>query len=321
MPSTVRMRFSLLLVCVLLSLSSDVYPWGGEGHRAIAEAARGMLTPEAKAKIEKILGNDDLAAIAGWLDDVRLAKKHQSGPLKNDPEAMELNAKFPMNEVWHYVDLPVGFTQYSDTALSASPEDIVHAIRHAIGVLEGKASDMTDRQALRVLVHLVGDAHQPCHAAAGYFDCSDPEHPKLVSDPERARTMPNDRGGNQLFFSQSLQLHRFYDDEIVMDLMRAAPDQPLTQQLIAAQRDQSWRTPGDYHQWAEQWIDDSAAQCIEVYRGITFGHCTLKPDGTIDRIEITLPERFWERQMQMARGQMSKAAAHLAQLLNRIAFK
>jgi hypothetical protein len=297
------------------------YPWGGDGHRAIAEAARGMLTPEARAKVEKILGNDDLAATAGWLDDVRLAKKHHSGPLKDDPEAKAFNAKFPMNEVWHYVDLPVGSTVYSDTAPSASKDDIVHAVHHAIDVLEGKDADMTDQQALRVLVHLVGDAHQPCHAAAGYFDCSDPSQPKLIGDPEIARTKPNDRGGNQLFFSESLQLHRFWDDTIVKDLTAAEPNQPLTQQLAALSTSQKWGMSGDYHDWAKKWIEDSATQAIEVYRGMAFGPATMKPDGTIDRIEITLPDQFWERQMQMAKVQFAKAAYHLAQLLNRIQFK
>src|SRR5476651_2142770 len=95
-----------LLLCLMLLSGPRAYPWGGDGHRAISEAARGMLTPEAKAKIEKILGNDDLAAIGGWLDDVRLAKKHHTGPLKNDPEAKEFNGRFPANDVWHYVDLP-----------------------------------------------------------------------------------------------------------------------------------------------------------------------------------------------------------------------
>lgn len=311
----------LLLVCVLWFIAPQAYPWGGDGHRAIAEAARGMLTPEARAKIEKILGNDDLAAIAGWLDDVRLAKKHRSGPLKDDPEAKEFNARFPMNEVWHYVDLPVGFTKYSETALSASNDDIVHAIHHAIDVLEGKVSDMTHQQALRVLVHLVGDAHQPLHSAAGYFDCSDPQHPKLVSDPEIARSKPHDRGGNQLFYTNLLQLHALWDNEIVKELARAVPDRPLAQQVAEEAKKQYWHSIDDYHYWPQIWIEDSAMQAIEVYRGITFGQATMRADGTIDRIEITLPNQFSERQLPMAKVQMAKAALHLASLLNSIRLK
>ena len=313
---------SLLCLCLLLALNVPGYSWGGNGHRAIAEAARGMLTkPETAAKIAKILGDDHLAAIAGWLDDVRLARKHHSGPLKDDPETQEFNARFPANEVWHYVDLPVGTTVYAESSPFASKDDIVHAIHHAIDVLEGRASDLTDRQALRVLVHLVGDAHQPLHCAAGYFDVSDRAHPKLVSDPAIAASKPQDRGGNQLFYSGPLQLHALWDNEIVEDLIHVSPAQSLAAQLADDAARQPWLTPGDYHQWAEKWVEDSAAQANEVYRDITFGPATMRSNGNIDRLEITLPEGYVEKQMPRARIQMAKAAAHLAQLLDRIRFK
>jgi hypothetical protein len=312
------MKFPFLLLCTFLCFVVPAYPWGGDGHRAIAEAARGMLTTDARAKVIAILGNDDLAAVAGWLDDVRLAAKRQTGPLKDDAEAKEFQAKFPRNDEWHYVDLPVGFTKYSDTAPSASPNDIVHAIHHAIDVLEGKAADMTKKQALRVLVHLVGDAHQPLHATAGYFDCSDAAHPKLVSDPELARSKPHDRGGNQLFFNAQLQVHRYYDDYLPKDVAMTAPRQSLAKLLASEARGAKLATPGEYHHWAEQWIEESAAQAAELYRGMAFGKATLRADGSIDRIEITLPASFWERQAPVAKSQLTKAAVRLAQLLNAI---
>jgi hypothetical protein len=314
------MKTYLRVFCALLLAVTRAYSWGGNGHRAITEAAAGMLTPKAKASVVKILGNEDLASIATWLDDVRLAKKHHSGPLKEDAEAKEFK-RFPLNEVWHYVDLPVGSMVYSEAAPSVSPNDIVHAIHHAVNVLEGRMSDMTDLQALKVLVHLVGDAHQPLHSVAGYFDCSDPAHPKLISDPVIARTKSNDRGGNQLFFGKSLQLHRFWEDTIVKDLAARTPERPLAQGLAAFGANENWKTSGDYHPWAERWIEDSASQATEVYRGLVFGSATVKADGSIDRIEIILPDQFWERQMRLAKVQMAKAVIHLADLLNNIQFK
>ncbi|HEY3900546.1 MAG TPA: S1/P1 nuclease [Chthoniobacter sp.] len=315
------MRFPVLFLGALLILAVNAYPWGGEGHRAIAWAVRTQLSPEARAKIEKILGNDDLAAEAGWLDDVRIARRRHSGPLKDDPEAQEFNNRFSKNDVWHYIDLPVGSATYAESSPLASKDDIVHAIDHAIDVLEGRASDLTERQALRVLIHLVGDAHQPLHAAAGYYDLSDSAHPKLVSDPAIAATKPHDRGGNQLFYDGALQLHALWDDVMVMDLIRATPHQSLASQLRAEADNQNWMTPGDYHHWAEKWIEDSAAQAVEVYRGIVFGAATIGPKDTIERIEITLPEGYVEKQLPRAKTQLAKAAAHLAQLLNSIRFQ
>jgi hypothetical protein len=313
---------TLLPVLFLWLLTSTGYPWGGEGHRAIAQAAELQgLDPAVTAKIEKILGNRDLSAIAGWLDDVRLARKRHVGPLKDDPEAAEFNARFPSNEVWHYVDLPVGSVTYSVSSPFASADDIVHALHHAIDVLEGKASDLTERPALRVLVHLVGDAHMPLHSAAGYFDVSDPAHPRLISDPALVATKPHDRGGNALFYDRALQLHALWDNELVVDLIRLTPHQPLASALHAESDAGNWLTPGDYHQWAERWIEDSAGQAIEVYRGLTFGPAILKPDGSIERIDVTLPEGYVEKQLPRAKIQLAKAAVHLAQLLNRIHFK
>jgi hypothetical protein len=95
----------------------------------------------------------------------------------------------------------------------------------------------------------------------------------------------------------------------------------LAHQLADGTSDSQSSTPGDYHQWAEKWIEDSAGQAIEVYRGFTFGPATMKPDGAIDRIELTLPDQFWPRQLTLAKVQMTKAAVHLGQLLNAIHFR
>ena len=47
------------------------------------------------------------------------------------------------------------------------------SIGAAVDVLEGKSERFTKIQALRILVHLVADVHQPFHAVSGYFDCTD----------------------------------------------------------------------------------------------------------------------------------------------------
>jgi len=52
-----------------------VYSWDADTHRPIAEAARGMLKPAAKANIVKLLDNEDMASTSVWLDDVRNTKK------------------------------------------------------------------------------------------------------------------------------------------------------------------------------------------------------------------------------------------------------
>jgi hypothetical protein len=161
------MKIFVIVWSVTIFFATPVYPWGAEGHQAIGEVARTMLSSKARGEIQKLLGNDDLASIAVWLDDVRNLAHHHSGPLKDDPEAKAFNSKFPENDSWHFVNLPVGFTNYSLGGPYSSLNDIVHALRRAIDVLEGKSSQFTKVQALRIIVHLVGDIHQPLHTVSG----------------------------------------------------------------------------------------------------------------------------------------------------------
>ena len=84
------MKIFVIVWSVTIFFATPVYPWGAEGHQAIGEVARTMLSSKARGEIQKLLGNDDLASIAVWLDDVRNLAHHHSGPLKNDPEAKGL---------------------------------------------------------------------------------------------------------------------------------------------------------------------------------------------------------------------------------------
>lgn len=315
------MRCCLLFVCFVLMLVPQAYPWGSEGHEAVAEVAQGMLTGIARAKVEAILGRDRMPAVATWLDDVRNAKKHSVGPLKSDPEARAFNDKFPENDEWHYVNLPVGLTTYSDSSPFASKNDIVHAINHCVDVLEGRTADMTPAQALRCLVHLVGDVHQPMHTVAGYYDLRNLTKPKLITAPGAAVGKPSDRGANSLFYTKSLELHAYWDKKMPQKVQREKPELSLARHIGAVSTVQKWLTPGDYHQWAAKWVGDSATEAIEAYKGIRFGEAKLDENKRLERIEIELPDNYESVQTTRAKTQLAKAACHLAQLLNAIRYK
>lgn len=209
------MKRLLPFLCLLL-LISKAFPWGAQGHQAVGEVARQLLTPAAKAAIEKILGNDDLGSCGTWLDEVRAVARNHTNHLTADEktEARAFNKAQPKNAEWHYVNLPVGYTIYAPDGAFSSPDDVVHAIGTAVDVLEGKSNRYTKIQALRVLVHLVGDVHQPLHTISGYFDCKDPTQPKLISNPALALNFPHDRGGNQLFYTKTLELHALWDTKL-----------------------------------------------------------------------------------------------------------
>jgi hypothetical protein len=78
---------------------------------------------------------------------------------------------------------------------------------------------MSKRIALRVLIHLVGDIHQPLHCGTGYYDVRNLARPKLISRPSEAARFRNteDRGGNQLFYGTGKfdELHAYWDSVCV----------------------------------------------------------------------------------------------------------
>jgi hypothetical protein len=180
---------------------------------------------------------------------------------------------------------------------------------------------MTDAQAMCVLVHLVGDVHQPLHTVSGYFDVSDDPNPKLITDAKAALGKPNDRGGNQLFYTKTLELHAYWDTKMPLKVQRERHAETLAQILASESTVQKWLTAGDYHAWPEKWTSDSAVEAVALYEGIYFGQTTLGAGGTIERIEVTLPDDYDKIHTSRARTQLAKAAVHLAQLLNCIKFK
>ncbi len=305
----------LALLVAALALAGPAYPWGVEGHRTVADLARERLSPSARAAVVRILGNDDLAAVAVWADDLRSVARHQ-GPLANDAEAHAFNAKFPHNYSWHYVDLPLGMA-YADDSPFASPDDVVHAIRRSVAVLEGRSDEMTPLIALRLLVHFVGDLHQPLHAANGYFDLSDPAAPRLVTDPARIDPATGDKGGNSLFFARAAELHAYWDTTLVTRLARGVDDRALAARLEPL-RPASWQTAGDFHAWAAAWASDSSRVAVRVYAGIAFGPATVGPKGQLERMQIRLPEGYAERSEPVVAEQLAKAGLRLAALLNAI---
>ena len=119
--------------------------------------------------------------------------KHQ-GPLAKDPEAAQFNHQFPDNGQWHFVNLPLGSAEYTDNGRFSADNDVVQIINQCVKILEtpeGQKTRFTKKQALKFLVHLVGDIHQPLHVGTGYYDLSGPT-PVLIEDPAKAYRKQND---------------------------------------------------------------------------------------------------------------------------------
>lgn len=132
------------LLAAVLTLPSPAAAWGPIGHRVVGRIAEHHLDPGARSAVACLLGSASLAQVATWPDDVR-----------SDPA-------WKRADPWHYVSIDDGET-YETTAKSPGG-DVVEAIGRFTAVLRDPAAPREQKaEALRFLVHLVGDIHQPLH--------------------------------------------------------------------------------------------------------------------------------------------------------------
>ncbi len=319
---TFRIKRTLATLTLALASALPAFPWGAEGHSAMALVAAQNLSADARSHVVKILGSDNLSSIASWMDEVRSAYFH-AGPLGSDPEALKFNAEFPKNGEWHYVDLPLGTQAYALDGPFSRPDDVVHMLEEAVSVLEGGGDRrITQREALCMLVHFTGDLHQPLHVGNGFFQIAADGSETLVSDPAAAKGLPNDKGGNADFFGPGRydELHAYWDTELVVKIAGSKDPSAVADVLekkIAAEG-AAWKSAGDYHHWAEGWANESLAAARTAFSGITFGALTPDGKGGIKRIAITLPPHYDDICIPLAEERLAKSGYHLAELLNAI---
>ncbi len=145
------------LFALLIFSSAQLLAWGPKGHQIVGDIARNHLTDTARQNITQLLGNDDLAAIANWADEVR----------KDRPESYG----------WHFVDIPKDAAGFSEERDCYQPDEkhpttkydhhncVVDRISMFRQVVADRNATQQDRvEALKYLVHFVGDLHQPLHA-------------------------------------------------------------------------------------------------------------------------------------------------------------
>lgn len=181
-PSTyhARMRtISALAAALALCASSPAFAWGAIGHHITGTIADENLSGVARANVRILLGNEDLAVASTWPDEMR-----------SDPAPFWQTTANP----WHYVTVRHGHEyQPSD----APPEgDAATALAHFTKVLKDPKASLDDRRlALRFIVHIIGDLHQPLHVGGG-----------------------NDRGGNDFkvtWFGKPSNLHSVWDSAMI----------------------------------------------------------------------------------------------------------
>jgi hypothetical protein len=246
---------SAALLAATLALPAPAAAWGPTGHRAVGRIAENHLAPETVRALVCLMGAESLAEAANWADEIR-----------TDPADPK-----------HYVSIDDGET-YETTA--KNPEgDVIQAIGRFEAVLRDPAAPRQARiEALRYVVHFVGDVHQPLHVG------------------RRA-----DLGGNLIevtWFGGKSNLHSVWDsgmihhDALSFSELAAFVDHP-TQAEIAA-----WQSAG-----VLDWARESLGHRAQVY----------DLGGT-----SKLSWEYFYRNLPLVKRRLLQAGVRLAGLLNRV---
>jgi hypothetical protein len=141
-----RARFAVVLM--FLAAPSAVLAWGLNGHRVVGRIAASHLTDEARVAVVGLIGPEGLDQASTWGDDIR-----------NDPDWQPpLQNPSP----WHYISIDDDETL--ETTARDPKGDVLEAIERFSAVLrDEQATRRAKQEALRFLVHFVGDVHQPLH--------------------------------------------------------------------------------------------------------------------------------------------------------------
>ncbi len=304
----------LLAFCAARGL----FGWGCEGHQTVALIAEKNLTPHALAQVRELLsansidpklvrycveGRDDVMADAStWPDDIR---------------------RFNGTGKWHYMDIPRQYTS-GDPGRWCEPVGpalqgrgdragcVLSAIQSERGVLANMQAPAADRaDALRYLIHFVGDIHQPLH----------------VTDNK-------DDGGNcaPVVLANSVaisNLHSIWDSGLIEEHLRDVHETPAQyaaglNQRFAAEKN-GWAPPTAD---VPAWIWEGHALANETTFGALQPQIPVQPDsGKTDcnaesekvyLLHIHLGKEYMERAMPVIDQQLAKAGFRLAAMLNEI---
>jgi S1/P1 Nuclease len=260
-----RQRLGIALLCLWLPAGAQA--WGDEGHEIVALIADHYLKAEVRARIIALLATDQsgltadrsMAAESTWAD--RYKELHRD------------------TQDWHYVDIEI------DASPSTHGQLLTRIEQFRTELSDPATSPRERLLALQFLLHLIGDLHQPLHAA------DDHDH----GGNQKQVVAQGERRGN---------LHHYWDTLFVQRLGEDAT--PISQRLIAG------ITP-DQRAGASRGTPASwAAESFDIARAEVYGQL---PAGGPDGVRV-LDEDYVHSATITVGHQLQLAGMRLAQVLN-----
>lgn len=167
---------TLLIAFFVQLVYTPLFGWGQIGHRAVGQIAEWHLSKKATKNINQVLGPHSLAMVSTWMDEIRS------------------DDAYDYTNTWHWVTIPDNTSYNADIQEEAG--DAFGMTQKIIAALKTDTlSQQEEKEYLMMLVHLVGDLHQPLHVGNG-----------------------EDRGGNDVkveWMGEPSNLHRVWDSDMI----------------------------------------------------------------------------------------------------------
>ncbi|WP_405164092.1 S1/P1 nuclease [Nocardia sp. NBC_01499] len=266
-----RGRAALVGVCAFAAMMLSVPPaanaWGVQGHDTTGAIADMRLSGPARGEVARLLAGEPdptLAGVANWADQIR----------NSDPDLGKISAP------WHYVNIADNGCVYDPAVNGNDGQNVIEALRRQTAILADKSGSVADRrQALKFIVHFVGDINQPMHA--GYA---------------------RDRGGNEVkvqYLGRNTNLHSVWDSKMLDT--RHASDADEVQRLLALPAPNL--PPAQPDTDPVRWAEDS---------------CRIVLSPGVYPASSTIGDDYTRQFLPVAESQLRLAGEQLGQLLNAV---
>jgi hypothetical protein len=315
---------ALTLAAISLTVSNGAFAWGESGHETVGAIADQLIAGRrAEAEVRKLLNpGENLQTVSIWAD----CAKGYCGPLTD--ELRQFVRRNPHDARYHYTDVPFQAAAYEEGGVGTSDEDVVHILRQCIAVLKG-SNDPRDnphgfnrRQALLLLVHLVGDVHQPLHVGTAYVSDRDAFVVPASQLAVDGATIFKTDGDNDLIFD-SRPLHSFWDDRAVTDAMRQLHAQSPGEFAMLLMRSPPNMpiVTGDVTKWPAKWATETLVASKQAHAGLVLGEREERKDRRHKAHfvwRVTAPPGYSASASELATLQLTRAGYRLAAVLEAV---
>jgi len=203
-------RLILVLLGSLIML--ECFGWGATGHRVTGLIAEQYLNAKARKRIKQILGQESLAMVSTWMDEIRS------------------DSTYNYATDWHWTTIPDG-GKYEDVESNPDGKVIMMIEKISKDLKSGKLSARQQSEYLKMLIHMVGDLHQPLHVGK-----------------------PGDRGGNDVkvkWAGDDSNLHRVWDSDMIDDTRLSYTELAQSLGKPAVETIKKWQSTS-VREWAKE---------------------------------------------------------------------